>query len=219
MSYGSDSKEAGSGSYTGSREYTHSEFSYIRKKRKSLVEEVEMGELNIVPYLDIMVNLIMFLLVTQATMVSLGVIDVTAPSYARAGPNSGGAKKIDPQADLKLTVGVGIDGYYIAAKGGVLGNEANAEEPTEQTKDGVAKQPPTIPCLNAPVKPNTLCKYDFVGLSHKLRSIKTVFPKAVAVYLAADPNIPYQVIVKTLDSSRADKKGELFPAVAFSRLR
>jgi biopolymer transport protein TolR len=212
MAYGSENnsnKEDGSGSHTGSRAYTHSECTYLRKKRK-LVEEVEMGELNIVPYLDIMVNLIMFLLVTQATMVSLGIIDVTAPSYARAGPNSGG-KKPDPKADLKLTVGVATDGFYIAAKGGVLGDEANTEEPTEQTKDGVAKQPPTIPLVNG--------KYDYVGLAQKLRSIKTVFPKAVAVYLAADQNIPYQVIVKTLDAARSDRQGELFPAVAFSRLR
>ncbi|MEE2901835.1 MAG: biopolymer transporter ExbD [Myxococcota bacterium] len=211
MSYGSDNQEQGQTAGTGSHAYSHSEATYLRKKRRQLVEEQEMGELNIVPYLDIMVNLIMFLLVTQATMVSLGVIDVTAPSYAPAGPGADGKSKVDPQADLKLTVGVSNDGYYIAAKGGVLGDANNKEEVTEQTKDGVAKQPPTIPLANG--------QHDYAALSRKLRGIKTVFPKAVAVYLAADQNIPYQVIVKTLDASRSDDQGELFPAVAFSRLR
>jgi biopolymer transport protein TolR len=213
MAYGSDNQSkpsgGGSSSHTGSREISASEHAYIRKKRKSMIEEPEVGELNLVPYLDIMVNLIMFLLITQATMVSLGVVDVTAPSYAVAGP--AGGKKPDPKADLKLTVGVAVDGFYIAAKGGVLGDEANKEEPTEQTKDGVAKQPPTIPLIAG--------EYNYGALSEKLRSIKTVFPRAVAVYLAADQNIPYEVIVKTLDASRADLQGPLFPAVAFSRLR
>ena len=48
-------------------------------------ESSEDGELNIVPYLDILINLIMFLLVAQATLVSLGLIDVTAPTYSPAG--------------------------------------------------------------------------------------------------------------------------------------
>ena len=191
---------------TGSQQYTHADFTYVRGKRKrSLPEEEEAGELNIVPYLDIMVNLIMFLLVSQATMISLGIVNVTAPTYSSPG---GGASKPDPLADLKLTVGVAMEGFYIAAKGGVL---ESGEEPKELTPDGVGKRAPTIP-----KKPDGT--YDYMALSHKLRSIKTVFPKATAVFLAADQTIPYQVIVKTLDAAREDKTGELFPAVAFSRL-
>ena len=193
---------------TGSVALSQAEFSYVRKKRK-LVEEMEMGELNIVPYLDIMVNLIMFLLTTQATMVALGVINVTAPTYATAGTNSLANK--DPSTSLRLTVGVAFDGFYIAAKGGVLGQEVDPEK-VEITPEGVQRATPTVP-----LGPDG--KHNYVGLTHKLRAIKTSFPQTQAVYLAADQNIPYDVIVKTLDASRSDAKGELFPAVAFSRLR
>ena len=71
---------------TGTHDYTHSDFTYVRRKRRgghahgAHDDAVDAGELNIVPYLDILINLIMFLLVAQATLVSLGLIDVTAPS-------------------------------------------------------------------------------------------------------------------------------------------
>ncbi len=201
-------KESGSQSSqlpaTGSYSFNYADFTYVRRKRKH-EEEEEMGELNIVPYLDIMVNLIMFLLVTQATMVSLGVVNVTAPTYAA--PGGGGAPKPNPKADLKLTIGVGADGFYIAAKGGVLGDEAT----NEVTDDGVTRRAPTIPLVGN--------KHDYKGLGRKLRSIKTVFPEAASFFLAAGPRVTYDTIVKTLDAAREDSQGELFPQVAFSQLR
>src|SRR5262245_22682903 len=102
---------------TGSVEYSHADFTYVRRKRKLQQEEVT-GELNIVPYLDILVNLIMFLLVTQATLVSLGLVDVTAPSYAA--PTSGGGEPPKTEEQLRLTIGIAQEGFFIAAKGGVL---------------------------------------------------------------------------------------------------
>lgn len=168
--------------------------------------EEEHGELNIVPYLDVMVNLIMFLLVSQATFVSLGVIDVTAPSYAAAGT---AGSQSETKESLRLTLGIAQDGFYIAAKGGVLPGQS--EESNEITQDGVTKRPPTIP-LKADGG------YDYPALRRRLREIKTVFPDATAVYLTADSNTPYEIVVKTLDNSREDRKGLLFPNVAFSRI-
>jgi biopolymer transport protein ExbD len=152
-----------------------------------------------------MVNLIMFLLVTQATMISLGVVDVTAPTYASAG--SSPTKPPDPATDLKLTVGVAKDGFYIAAKGGVLGEEYQ----DQVTPDGVTRREPTIAKKGE--------AYDYPALTRKLRSIKTVFPDNTAFFLAADSGIAYDVIVKTLDAAREDAQGVLFPNVAFTRLR
>src|SRR5207248_260024 len=112
--------------------------------------------------------------------------------------------------DLKLTIGVAADGFYIAAKGGVLPGEAEPA-PNEITPDNVYKKPPTIPMVDN--------KYDFAGLTQKLRQIKTVFPNATAIFFAADQVVPYDVVVKTLDASREDAKGPLFPDVAFSKLQ
>lgn len=210
------SKPSGTSSFrtgTGTHNYSHADFTYVRKKRGHLTQqhegEEEGGELNIVPYLDIIINLIMFLLVAQATMVSLGMIDVTAPSYAKVGP--GDTPPSNEGDQLRLTVGIGRDGFYIAAKGGVLpGQETEGESP-EVTKDGVQRTTPTIPML-------ANGSYDFPTLTAKLRSIKTAFPKTEAVYIAADDSILYQVIVKTLDATREDARGPLFPTVAFTQL-
>ena len=195
---------------TGSYAFNEADLAYVRRKRKIEEEDHTGTELNIVPYLDILINLIMFLLVSQAALVSLGVIDVSAPSYSPPGPSNTPPPDPGEGANLKLTLGVAKLGFYIAAKGGVLPGEKPAAE-GELTQDGVTRREPTIP-----LKPNG--KYDYAALTRKLRSIKTVFPKAARVYLAADSNIPYNVVVKTLDASRKDAKGELFPAVAFSRV-
>ncbi len=192
---------------TGSYAFNSVDQSYVRKSKKRFHHEEESHELNIVPYLDIVMNLIMFLLVTQATMVTLGIIDVTAPTYASAGP---GPTPPDPEKkDLTLTIGIAREGFFIAAKGGVLPGET--EESPELTADNVTKRPPTVP-LKADGS------YDYAQLRDKLRAIKTVFPDAHAVFLAADADITYEVVVKTLDASREDSRGLLFPDVAFSRI-
>jgi len=195
---------------TGSYSFSNVEHHFVGKKRRKAshsAHEEGGGELNIVPYLDIVMNLIMFILVAQATMVALGVVDVTAPTYATAGP--GPAPTPDPKKDLKLTVGIAQDGFFIAGKGAVLPGET--EESTELTPDNVTKRPPTVPR-----RPDGT--YDYPLLTLKLRQIKTLYPDATELFLAADPNVPYEVIVKTLDHSREDSRGALFPRVAFSKI-
>ncbi|MCK6548370.1 biopolymer transporter ExbD [Myxococcota bacterium] len=195
------------GSGTGSVSYSHADFTYVRRKRR-LPQEEETGELNIVPYLDILVNLIMFLLVTQATLVSLGLVDVTAPSYAQPGAGAGEAPK-PGEEQLRLTIGIAKEGFFIAAKGGVLPGEVQPSG--ETTPDGVVREAPTVP-------KKADGSYDFPLLTAKLRAIKTAFPNATAVYVAADDNVSYEVLVKTLDASREDARGPLFPQVAFTQI-
>lgn len=198
---------------TGTGTMSHEDFTYVRKKRGRLSEEVggadeEAGELNIVPYLDILVNLIMFLLVAQATLAHLGMIDVTAPTYNTAGAGA----TPDPtkeQKKLRLTVGIGKDGFYIAARGGVLPGEQ--ETTGELTKDNVEKLAPTIP-------KRADGSFDFPSLVRKLRGVKTAFPDTTAVFVAAEPSTPYEIIVKTLDATREDAQGLLFPNVAFTQI-
>lgn len=162
-----------------------------RTERRTHRSDEAEGELNIVPYLDILVNLILFLLVTQATLISLGLIDVTAPTQVPPGPGP----RTDQQS-LKLTIGIADGGFFIAAKGGVLGDE---------------KDQPTIARLSDGA-------FDYRALTAKLRAIKNAFHDTDAIYVAADDDIPYDVVVKTLDAARADAQGPLFAAVAFAQL-
>jgi biopolymer transport protein ExbD len=65
--------------------FTPTQRSYIRKK--SAPHEVDpseaQGELNIVPFLDIVVNLILFLLATSAQVLLVAELDAHLPSLSR----------------------------------------------------------------------------------------------------------------------------------------
>ncbi len=73
-------------------------------------------ELNLVPYLDIMVNLIMFMLVVTAYIVELKESPVLPPAY-------GGAPGSDGEKTPYLTVAMTDAGYVIVAGGGAEGSE------------------------------------------------------------------------------------------------
>src|SRR3954462_14477497 len=80
--------------------------------------EEETGEINLVPYMDIVTNIIIFLLASVVNQVALGNVNVSVPSLA-----SSGFSAIDDQPQkppLNLTVTVGATGFTIAASGGVL---------------------------------------------------------------------------------------------------
>jgi hypothetical protein len=54
---------------------------HFSKRKLRPKEEEETGELNIVPYLDIMMNLIMFMLLSMTGLAAFGILNVNAPSY------------------------------------------------------------------------------------------------------------------------------------------
>ena len=152
--------------------------------------EEEHGELNLVPYMDIVTNIIIFLLASVVNQVALGNINVSVPSISQGG----GASSEQPPPEkppLNLTVTVGATGFTIAASGGVL---------------------PPIPKL-----PNG--QYDYAGLTTKLKEIKSNPDNAdeTKANFNADANIPYDIVVATLDAMRQDDSGKiLFPDVAFA---
>jgi biopolymer transport protein ExbD len=151
--------------------------------------EEEAGELNLVPYMDIVTNIIIFLLASVVNQVGLGNVNVTVPTLS-----SGGGASSDDQPDkkpLNLTVSVGASGFTVAASGGVL---------------------PVIPKLGSG-------QYDYKSLTSKLLEIKSDKDNAeeTKANFNADANIPYDVVVATLDAMRQTDEGKvLFPDVAFA---
>jgi biopolymer transport protein ExbD len=158
---------------------------------KEHVEEVEeeAGELNLVPYMDIVTNIIIFLLASVVNQVSLGNINVSVPTLT-----AGGAASDEPPPDkppLNLTVTVGASGFVIAASGGVL---------------------PMIPKLPTG-------QYDYKTLTGKLKEIKAAPGNAdeTKANFNADAITSYDVVVATLDAMRTTEDGKmLFPDVAFA---
>ena len=151
--------------------------------------EEEAGELNLVPYMDIVTNIIIFLLASVVNQVSLANINVSSPTIA-----SGGSANEEPPPEkppLNLTVSVGASGFTVAASGGVL---------------------PIIPKLPTG-------QYDYKGLTNKLKEIKGAPDNAAETKanFSADAQIPYDIVVATLDAMRTTEDGKmLFPDVSFA---
>ena len=152
--------------------------------------EEETGEINLVPYMDIVTNIIIFLLASVVNQVALGNINVSSPTIS----GGGAASDVDTPPDkppLNLTITVGATGYIVGASGGVL---------------------PNIPKL-----PNG--QYDFKTLTTKLKEIKSNPDNAeeTKATFNADANIPYDVVIATLDAMRQAEDGKvLFPDVNFA---
>jgi biopolymer transport protein TolR len=158
------------------------------KEHNEEIEE-ETGEINLVPYMDIVTNIIIFLLASVVNQVALGNVNVSVPALSGA---SGASSEDKPEKlPLNLTVTVGATGFTIAASGGVL---------------------PVIAKL-----PNG--QYDYPQLTKKLYEIKSAPDNATEtkVNFNADANTSYDIVVATLDAMRQDDNGKiLFPDVAFS---
>lgn len=152
--------------------------------RRRIREEEETGELNIVPYLDVVVNLVMFMLLSMTGLITLGVLNVSAPKIG--GDAGAGAAAAEQGPKLLLTVAIGKQGFYIAGAGGVLGSDANASDLT---------RPPTVPLKGDG-------KYDYQGLSRQLATIKEKFPNETQVILSADGEVVYDILIQTMDACR-----------------
>jgi len=171
---------------------TRSQVRAATRRMRDHVEEIEeeAGELNLVPYMDIVTNIIIFLLASVVNQVALTNINVSVPTISAGG----GAASDEPPPEkppLNLTVSVGASGFTVAAAGGVL---------------------PLIPKL-----PNG--QYDYKSLTVKLKEIKSDPSNAdeTKANFNADANIPYDIVVATLDAMRQAEDGKiLFPDVAFA---
>ncbi len=88
----------------------------MRRMREKYEEaEEETGEINLVPYMDIVTNIIIFLLASVVNQVPLGTVNVSSPTFGGAG---GEAHEDKPA--LNLTVTVGQSGFTLAGSGGVM---------------------------------------------------------------------------------------------------
>lgn len=167
-------------------------------RRKLKPREVEhTGDLNLVPYLDITVNLVMFMLLSITGLLEFATININAPKY---GPSSGGAAADPTEKKLLLTVAISKKGFYVAGAGAVLGND---------DAPGTAGEP-TVPLKGT--------DFDYTGLTAKLAQVKTAFPTETRVIFAADPDIRYETVVHSMDAAREFEGKPMFFDVSLSIL-
>ena len=161
------------------------------KSRRHVTLE-ENAELNLVPYMDIMVNLIMFLLFTMSGFVQMKIINVSMPAIDPADDMAG----TPPPDRPKLAVVLGIvnkSGFLISLNGEFV--------------PGPDPEKPTIP-----TSPNGT--YDFDKLTEKMAEVKKKEPTLTALTIVPDVAVDYKTLVDTMDAIRLDKSGKLlFPDV------
>lgn len=177
--------------------FTARQQAYIRKRTKiHEMDPSEMaGELNIVPFLDIVTNIIMFLLATTAMVLTTCELDAHLPTIGRGG---GGGD--EPQTTLNLSVTITDRGIVVAGSGGKL------QPGCHQTGTG------NIITVNR----NADQSFDWSSLTQCLVVVHGQFPDEHQVILSADPNIEYGNVVAAMDAVRSDGTTELFPDVMLS---
>lgn len=153
----------------------------------------EAGELNIVPYLDIVMNIIVFVM-ASLTVVFVTTIDTTPPAL-------GGGKtreQIKSKA-LNLTALITADGISLKTSSG------NIATGCQSIGMGV-----TVPKVNQ--------RHNYAELTRCARELKRQnerFAEETQVTLSANPDVDYQTVIGTVDALRKDNDGTLFPDVHF----
>ena len=101
---------------------TRSQVRAATRRMRDHVEEIEeeAGELNLVPYMDIVTNIIIFLLASVVNQVALTNINVSVPTISAGGGAATDEPPPPEKPPLNLTVSVGASGFTVAASGGVL---------------------------------------------------------------------------------------------------
>ena len=154
-------------------------------------QESEGGEINVVPFLDIITNVLMFVLATVSVTFT-ATIDTSLPRLSGRRPPSDRA--------LGLTVLVVPEGFSLKAEGG------NVASGCGDTGAGLA-----VPKRGA--------DYDYDALRACATKLKTRIPtnaREKTATLSANPQIPYEVVIATMDAMRKTSEGEeLFPEVNF----
>jgi len=164
-----------------------------RKSRPPDHDPSEDGEINLVAYLDIVTNIIMFLLITVTTVMATVDINVSSPRVGGAGAGSDDA----PPNELNLTITVTNSGFIVAGSGGVLTVGCDRTGP-----------PPTVPRRGP--------DWDYDGLTRCVQRIKTEFPTESRAIVAANPDVRYEIVVKTMDAIRGVPPALLFTDIMMS---
>ncbi len=189
-------------------------------------EEIELGELNLVPIMGLIVILIPMLLL-MVVFTQIGVININAPKLS-VGPASDTPDEPEKKP-LNLTIGVSEKGYTIAATGGILPGQEPAAAPgapgaAEAPKGPTIPSKPGGPCDGAGTDPEKFCGdgmscpkqcgdgnvcrnnqcviWDYPALYARMVEIKEAYPEETLVNIGADDTVKFGTVIATMDAIR-----------------
>lgn len=183
-------------------------FYFSRRKLRPKGVEDHSGELNIVPYLDVLMNLIIFVLLSMTGLAAFGILNVSAPNY---GAPSAGANSDSDKPQQVLSVLISKKGFFVAGANAVLGDQS-VPVGTEVT-------------AGSPTLPKKADAFDFKGLTRTMADIKAHpnFRAETKVIVGAEADIPYEVLIQTMDAVRevrgsSGQRQLLFPDVTLAAM-
>lgn len=152
---------------------------------------VEQAELDVIPIMSLIVHLIPMLLLS-VRFLNLAQLESGGPLLP---------SREAPDRDALATQERKIVSVRITEQGFVVGGDGSAD--------------PRIPCRGA-CTPET---YDYASLTRAMAAAKRIHPTESRVVLAPDPVVPYDVLIRVMDATRADGPRPLFPTplIAASR--
>ena len=159
----------------------------LRRALRARSEAAPSSELNVVPFLDILTNIVLFLLATTSAVMVVSQVRAELPGF---GPGRG-----EP---LQLSLTLTDRGAFMSTRTSHVGpdcRESSVASPTAAVaQDG----------------------YDFAALTACARRLHDAHPEDTTVILSADPQVPYQHFVGAMDALRADGDVVMFPDVRVS---
>ncbi|MFT5431354.1 MAG: biopolymer transport protein TolR [Myxococcota bacterium] len=177
---------------------------FVRARSKVTTNDRLDDELNIIPFLDIVINLIMFLLMVTASITSYTQVAVAMPTQS---PRPGVGHPA-PES-LGLTVVLTESGIHVATSRSRLGADCESA-----ATDGTA----TIP--------TSFGAYDWEALRTCVAHVRDEAESAginfvnaagvAQVILSAEPLVDYQSVIRAMDALRQQDGRSLFPAVLLS---
>jgi len=147
-------------------------------------------EIDTLPFAGMMLLLIPMLL-ASVQFAAIATIDAAQPAIAD------GTSPPDATS-LHLTVGLHDRGYTISARDGAL---------VELGWDGPREIPLAVD------------GHDVSALSEAMREVKRAWPDEVDLILSPGDAVPFEVLVATMDATREDAHGALFPRVALAAVK
>jgi biopolymer transport protein TolR len=199
----------------------------MRRKEEAIErDEIEGGELNLVPYLDIISNVVLFLLASVTTGLVLGTVNSSLPEFSPAA-----AEAAEPQASpteeppLQLVVAVTRTELRLFSLSGL---EGTAEEPKLRlpAQGGGYPYPQLTAAAAEIVNRRWQGRPPLSAVAGKLTCVRDgrAAPmdgcrpdRSTEVFLVVDGDVPYEAVIATMDALREAPDGAaLFPAVIFS---
>jgi biopolymer transport protein TolR len=193
----------------------------IKRREDNIeIEEMESGELNLIPYLDMVTNLMLFLLASVSAGLILVQIDTTLPDKQTAPSPVTAAPATSPdEQPLKLVVSITRDRMLLWSISGLEGTlEAPKQILLRTGRDGEACDGSYMCESNAcdaqtqkciPSRDDPAPVFDYRALNNSMFEIanrrytgKQRKPETYQAILMADGSIPYSTIVSVMSAMR-----------------